>query len=122
MTPFHLTQTPPPGDPWGTPEDIGCETLEGPIDLAGSFHLGGPDDAVFGGTFSATRGAYRVTYGFHEHATVLLGEVALTDEDSGITRVYGPGDSWIIAAGSRIRWQIRSEKVVKSYLAVVPRD
>ncbi|MES0880927.1 cupin domain-containing protein [Roseibium sp. SCP14] len=107
---------------WGTPEDIGCETVEGAVSLAGSFDLGSPDDAVFGGRFSASKGKYRVTYGFDEHATVLDGEVALTDEESGKTQVYGPGDAWIIKKGTKVLWDIRSEKVVKSYLAVVRAD
>lgn len=103
---------------WGSPEDIGCETVEGSVELAGSFDIGGPEAQVFGGRFSASKGKYRVTYAFHEHATVLSGEVALTDEDAGVTQVYGPGDAWTIKKGTRVLWDIRSGKVVKSYLAV----
>jgi uncharacterized protein DUF861 len=65
-----------------------------------------------------TRGQYRVTYGFHEHATLLDGDVALTNEQTGMTVVYGRGDSWIIAKGTRILWDIRSDIARKSYLAV----
>lgn len=108
----------PPLEPWGSPEDIGCETLEGEVQLAGSFDLGSLDTAIFGGQFSATQGKYRVTYGFHEHATLIEGEVTLTDEASGESRTYGPGDSWIIAKGSRMIWHIHSALVRKSYLAV----
>ncbi|KIC09225.1 hypothetical protein RA19_16050 [Leisingera sp. ANG-M1] len=105
-------------DAWGTPEDIGSETVEGAPECAGSFDLGSPDDPVFGGLYSVTKGKYRVTYGFHEHATLLDGEVALTNEATGDTVVYGPGDSWIIAKGTPVLWDIRSDVARKSYLAV----
>ncbi|MEX0300986.1 MAG: cupin domain-containing protein [Leisingera sp.] len=105
-------------DTWGTPEDIGSETVEGAPKCSGSFDLGSPDDPVFGGQYSVTKGKYRVTYGFHEHATLLDGEVALTNEATGETVVYGPGDSWIIAKGTPVLWDIRSDVARKSYLAV----
>jgi uncharacterized cupin superfamily protein len=104
-------------DDWGTPEDIGATTLEGPIACTGKFLLGAPDKAVFGGLYAATRGRYRVVYGFHEHATVLEGELAITNEASGETTIYGPGDSWLIETGTAVIWEIRSERVVKSWIA-----
>ncbi|WP_264214165.1 cupin domain-containing protein [Leisingera thetidis] len=103
---------------WGRPEDIGSETVEGSPHCAGRFDLGGPDGTVFGGVYSVTRGKYRTVYGFHEHATLLDGVVALTDETTGETVVYGPGDSWIIAKGTPVLWDIRSDTADKSFLAV----
>lgn len=105
-------------EPWGTPEDIGSTTVEGDPKCAGSFDLGGADTPVFGGEYSVTRGKYRVTYGFHEHATLLEGEVALTNEATGETVLYRAGDSWLIAKGTPVLWDIRSEIARKSYLAV----
>ena len=105
-------------DSWGTPEDIGAETLDGAIACAGGITLGALDKPVFGGEYSATRGRYRVTYAFHEHATLLEGEVALTDESTGNTVLYGPGDSWLIAKGTPVVWDIRSDIARKSFLAV----
>ncbi|MEM7069483.1 MAG: cupin domain-containing protein [Pseudomonadota bacterium] len=107
-----------PLDVWGKPEDIGSETIEGDILCEGSVILGGLDKPVFGGQYSVTRGKYRVTYGFHEHATLIEGEVALTNENTGETVVYKAGDSWLIAKGTPILWDIRSDVARKSYLAV----
>ena len=104
-------------DSWGTPEDIGATTVAGPIAVSGKFLIGGPDKPVFGGLYAATKGAYRVVYPFHEHATLIDGELAITDEASGETTVYGPGDSWIIAKGTAVTWDIRSARIRKSYVA-----
>ena len=105
-------------DSWGKPEEIGAETIHGDIDCAGGITLGGLDKPVFGGEYSATRGRYRVTYAFHEHATLLDGEVALTDVATGDTILYGPGDSWLIAKDTQVVWDIRSDVARKSFLAV----
>jgi uncharacterized cupin superfamily protein len=104
-------------DDWGRPEDIGATTLEGEVKISGRFDLGGPSSAVFGGVYAATRGKYHVIYPFHEHATLLFGNLELTDEASGATVSYGPGDSWIIAKGTRVIWSIVSERICKSYIA-----
>ncbi|OHV87637.1 cupin domain-containing protein [Mesorhizobium sp. ORS 3428] len=104
-------------DDWGIPEDVGAVTLEGEVRIAGRFDLGEPAGAVFGGVYAATRGKYRVVYPFHEHATLLSGNVELTDEATGLTVSYGPGDSWIIAKGTSVIWSIVSERICKSYLA-----
>ncbi|APO70797.1 cupin domain-containing protein (plasmid) [Rhizobium gallicum] len=102
---------------WGTPEDIGAETVSDPIQCFGRIDLGSPKGPVFGGLYAATRGIYRVVYPFHEHATVLQGEVELTDERTGATNLYRQGDSWLIKKGTPVRWAIKSDRVLKSYLA-----
>jgi uncharacterized cupin superfamily protein len=102
---------------WGAPEDIGAETVSGPIQCSGSIDLGSPEGPVFGGLYAATRGVYRVVYPFHEHATVLQGEVELTDERTGVSNLYRQGDSWLIKKGTPVRWTIKSDRVLKSYLA-----
>lgn len=106
-------------DAWGRPEDIGAETLEGDVRVAGKILFGELGAAVSGGVYTATRGRYRVVYPFHEHATIIDGELAITNETTGETIVYGPGDSWIVAQGTPLIWDIRSDHVRKSYLAVV---
>jgi uncharacterized cupin superfamily protein len=117
ILPFTLAMDRVDLDSWGTPEDIGATTLEGPIQVAGKLLFGTLQTPVSGGLYSATRGRYRVVYPFHEHATLLDGELAITDEATGQTNVYGPGDSWIIAKGSAVIWEIRSDLIRKSYLA-----
>ena len=118
MIAYRLGSASAPLENWGCPEDIGAETIEGPIECSGSVTLGGLDQSAFGGEYKATRGKYRVIYSFHEHATLLEGEVALTDESSGETVTYKAGDSWLIAKGTPVVWDIRSDFVRKSYLAV----
>ncbi len=118
MTPYLKTMERQPLDLWGCPEDIGSQTVEGKVRCAGRFDIGSPDSSVFGGQYSVTRGKYRTTYAFHEHATLMDGEVALTNEATGETVIYGPGDSWIIAKGTPVLWDIRSDEARKSYLAV----
>jgi uncharacterized cupin superfamily protein len=120
MIPFKLDMTATPLDDWGTPEDIGAQTLDGAVKVAGKIVFGSLDAPVSGGLYAATRGRYRVVYPFDEHATLIDGELAITDEASGETVVYGPGDAWIIAAGTAVVWDIRSDAIRKSYLAVTP--
>ena len=107
-------------DQWGTPEDIGAQTLGEPMRVSGKLLYGSFDALVSGGLYAATRGRYRVVYPFHEHATLLDGQLELTDEGSGNTVVYGPGDSWIIAKGTSVIWNVRSDSIRKSYLAITP--
>lgn len=59
---------------WGIPEDIGATTLGGNVRVCGRFDLGTPDSPVFGDVYAATRGAYRVVYPFHEHATLFTAQ------------------------------------------------
>ena len=117
MIPFKLAMDRIELDPWGTPEDIGSTTLEGPMQVSGKLLFGTFDTAVSGGLYAATKGKYRVVYSFHEHATLLDGQLALTDENTGKTVIYGPGDSWIIAKGTPVIWDIRSASIRKSYIA-----
>ena len=117
MTPFKLDMDHKTLDDWGAPEVIGAETLEGDVRVAGSFDLGSPEGTVFGGLYSATKGKYRVVYSFHEHATLLYGELTLTDEHTSKSVSYGPGDSWIIAKGTPVVWEVRSDRICKSYIA-----
>ena len=58
-----------------------------------------------------------MVYPFHEHATLIEGDLAITDAATGQTATYGPGDSWIIAKGTKVIWDIRSARIAKSYLA-----
>ena len=119
MLPFKLSMDRVELDAWGAPEDIGGTTIEGPIKVAGKLLFGTLETAVSGGLYSATKGKYRVVYAFHEHATLLDGDLAITDEATGTTTVYGPGDSWIIAKGTAVVWDIRSDHIRKTYLAAM---
>lgn len=116
MLPLILRSGVPDLKDWGTPETLGGETLEGGVRLSGQTLLGQGRSIVSGGWFAATKGRYRLVYPFHEHGTLAEGDLALTAEATGETVVYGPGDSWLIAKGQPIIWDIRSERAVKHYL------
>ena len=115
MVPYKLRGDIGNLDPWGTPEDLGAETLEGTPQLFGRFDHGGLDTPFSAGVYEATRGKFKAPYPFSEHATVLEGEVVLTDS-AGNSKTYGPGDSWFIEKGETIIWDIRSDSVRKSFL------
>jgi uncharacterized cupin superfamily protein len=116
MLAFKLGATIPALDAWGRPEDIGAETLDGPMQVSGKLLFGTLETPVSGGFYAASQGSYRVTYPFHEHATLLEGELRLTDASTGKSETYGPGDSWIIGKGTTIIWQVLSPRILKSYI------
>ncbi|WP_354520377.1 cupin domain-containing protein [Lysobacter enzymogenes] len=105
-------------DPWGTVADLGSQPLEGEVRAYGRMTHGAPTDPVSAGYFGATRGKFRLVYPFDEHAVVVSGEVALTDESTGVTTHYRPGDAWFVAKGTSTVWEILSDGFVKHYFAV----
>ena len=116
MTPLLLNGAVPELKPWGKPESLRGETLEGEVRIFGLPILGDGRSELSAGWFAASRGRYRLVYPFHEHATLVEGELALTSEATGQTVLYRPGDSWVIAKGEPVIWDIRSDRAVKHYL------
>ena len=116
MTPLLLSGAVPELKAWGTPESLRGTTLEGQVRIFGLPILGDGRSVLSAGWFAATRGRYRLVYPFHEHATLVEGRLALTSEATGETVLYGPGDSWVIAKGEPVIWDIRSSRAVKHYL------
>ncbi|WP_153897958.1 cupin domain-containing protein, partial [Pseudomonas aeruginosa] len=55
---------------------------------------------------------------FNEQATVVTGEVILTDESTGQTTRFKAGDSWYVAKGTPVLWEVPGESFVKHYYAV----
>lgn len=100
----------------GPPEALGGKTLEGKAEISArvDFKSGG----LTAGLFMATRGKVEVTFPFTEHATILEGEVTLTDE-SGQSHTYRPGDSYFIKQGQVITWDVKAERVIKSFFNIV---
>ena len=100
----------------GSPENLGGRVLEGnPKIYARIDYSRGP---VAAGLFKATRGKIRITFPFTEHATILEGEVILTDE-AGNTHKYKAGDSYFIRQGQVILWEVKGKEVIKSFLNTV---
>lgn len=119
MFPIKQGNCPATLDAWGTVADLGSEILEGECLASGLMVHGAPNSPVSCGYFACTKGKFRMVYPFNEHATVVAGKVTLTDEATGLTQTYGVGDSWFIAKGTPILWQVETESFAKNYLAAV---
>lgn len=103
---------------WGTVADLGSTILEGDCLASGKMVFGAPDAPVSCAFFAVTKGTFRMTYPFNEHAVVVEGELTLTDEGTGIATKYKAGDAWFVEKGTTVLWEIHSDRFVKNYLAV----
>ena len=100
----------------GAPEGLGGKVLGGaPEIFARIDYAKGP---VAAGLFKATKGRILITFPFTEHATILEGEVTLTDE-AGNSHSYKAGDSYFIRQGQVIVWEVKGKQVIKSFFNVV---
>lgn len=106
-------------DAWGTVADLGSEILEGEVKCFGKMTAGAPTDPVSSGYFGTTKGKFRMTYPFNEQATVLAGELVLTDESTGQSALFKTGDTWFVTKGTPVLWDVVSDSFVKHYYAVV---
>jgi uncharacterized cupin superfamily protein len=116
MTPFN-TDAVPELDSWGTVADLGSEILDGECRALGKMVYGAPTDPISCAWFAATRGSFRMTYPFNEHAVVVEGEVTLKNEATGETRTYRPGEGWFVEKGTPVLWTVTTDRFVKNYLA-----
>ncbi|MEW6464037.1 DUF861 domain-containing protein [Ectopseudomonas khazarica] len=105
-------------DAWGTVADLGSEILEGEVKCFGKMTAGAPTDPVSAAYFGTTKGKFRMTYPFNEQATVVTGEVVLTDESTGQASRFKAGDTWFVTKGTPVLWEIVSDSFVKHYYAV----
>jgi uncharacterized cupin superfamily protein len=96
----------------GAPASLGGTVLEGNPRI--SARVDHARDGVLAGVFQATRGKVLIDFPFTEHATILEGEVRLTDQ-WGNRRRLRPGDSYLIRQGSEILWEVRGPRVQKSF-------
>ena len=99
----------------GPPEPMGGEVLSGDPRLYGRFDF--REGNVAAGVFMATTGQIRVTFPFTEHATILEGEVTLTDE-LGKSRSFKAGDSYFIRQNQVVLWDVKGKHVIKSFFNV----
>lgn len=73
------------------------------------------------GVWTCTPGTMKLTdYPFNEMAVLIEGRIVVTDEDSGETREFGPGDGLAIRKGFRGTWTM-PEKVLKRFAAEIPK-
>lgn len=97
---------------------LGAEIIEGgDVRFYGKGTFGAPTDAINAGYFGTTKGRYRLVYPFNEQATLLSGEVRITDESTGVTTLFKAGDSWFVTKGTSTLWEVISDGYTKHYLA-----
>lgn len=119
MKPLLLNQPLPPLHDIGSVSNLGATVIAGEPNVGVATIFGEPSENMSCGVFSCTRGTFVMEYPFSEHATVWEGTVTMTDESTGISTDYKPGDAWFVEKGTRVRWEITSDHFVKHYLAVV---
>jgi len=103
----------------GSVEVLGAEIIHGPVTAYGLGTLGQPVDPVSAGYFGVNRGSFKMTYPFNEQATVVAGRVKVTEVATGVSAVYGPGDSWVVSKGTMVIWDVESDYCIKHYFAAV---
>ncbi len=96
----------------GPPADLGGTVLEG--DPRISARIDYARGGLLAGVFQATRGKARIQFPFTEHATILHGEVELTDRWGNHARL-GAGDSYLITQGSVVFWEVTGPAVQKTF-------
>jgi uncharacterized cupin superfamily protein len=96
----------------GAPADLGGTVLEGDPKI--SARIDHAHEGVLAGVFQATRGKVLIHFPFTEHATILEGEVRLTDQ-WGNHQSLQAGDSYFIRQGSDIVWEVQGPRVQKSF-------
>lgn len=75
------------------------------------------DPSVTAGVFEATRGKVEVTFPCTEYATILEGEVTITDE-TGRRHTYRKGDSYLVLGGQSVVWDVRCPRVRQSFFSL----
>ncbi len=96
----------------GPPANLGGTVLEG--DPRISARIDYARGGLLAGVFQATSGKARIEFPFTEHATILHGDVELTDQWGNHARL-GVGDSYLITQGSVVLWEVRGQAVQKTF-------
>jgi uncharacterized cupin superfamily protein len=96
----------------GPPEVLGGIVLEGDPKI--SARIDYAEGNRLAGVFQATRGTVLIYFPLSEHATILNGEVELTDEWGNTTHL-GAGDSYFITQGTIVLWEVHGERVQKTF-------
>jgi uncharacterized cupin superfamily protein len=86
-------------------ETFDIKILEGTPAQSGRVDFGSLEGPIVGGVWECTPGKFEFNYTADEMATVLDGEVRITDA-SGTTNTYGPGDTFHIAKGEKTNWEV----------------
>lgn len=118
LTPIQQDITIKQLDAWGSLTGIGGEILDGSdVQAYGKMTHGAPTDAISAGYFGTSKGKYRLVYPFNEQATILQGEVRITDESTGESKLYRAGDTWFVTKGTSTVWEVLRDGYTKHYLS-----
>ena len=98
--------------------DLGSQLLEGDGKAFGKMTFGARTGPVGSAYFGTTQRTFRRVYPFTEQATLVTGEVLLTDETTGLQTRFKAGDSGFVTKGTVVQWEIVSPSFVKHYFAV----
>lgn len=99
----------------GDPADLGGQVLEGSPKIAARIDYS--ENGMMAGIFEATAGKILIHFPFTEHATIIEGEVTLTDE-SGQKHTFRCGDSYFIQQGQNILWEVKKKRVRKAFFNI----
>ncbi len=98
---------------WPDIAEEGDEVLAGNPQQSGRVDWGNIEGPLAVGIWECTPGKFRGTYPYSELCTIRKGRVTITD-GSGVQTTYGPGDSFFVAQGETVTWEIH-EAVQKCY-------
>lgn len=96
----------------GDPASLGGTVLQGAPRLTARIDY--QEGGMMAGVCEVTTGTVRIDFPFTEHATILEGEVRITDE-SGRAHTYRPGDSYLIREGQVVLWEVAGPRIRKSF-------
>lgn len=85
------------------------------------YHLptyGQATDTVQSGYFATEKSVYSVISHSTELVILVSGEVEITNELTGMKKLYKAGDSWFIEQGIPTLWDVKSDYFIKYYLGV----
>lgn len=103
----------------GSVANLGAEIVTGDPQAKAAFIQGNPETNLAVAYFSTTKGSFKVDYPFSEHATLVSGRVTLTNETTGVSETFEPGDSWFINKGDVVTFHVETEEFLKHYLSIV---
>ncbi len=92
-------------EPWPSLADSGANILSGDPQQSGRLDFGTFDGPLMSGVWECTPGKFEISYPWGELATILKGSITVTDSD-GRAVTYAPGDSFFVAQGQRVTWEI----------------
>ena len=89
-------------------EEIGARILEGDPKSVSRADFGDSGGPLCSGIYGVTPGKFEVDYTWTEIATILEGRIRLTDANGKVNEI-GPGESFFVAAGETITWEVLEE-------------